>query len=331
VYFKREKELLLTEFRNRYPNEVYKLAFSRLLKPDPFRIISKEPNLLMLGTDERDLFVPFVRSRLERHEGCAELLDIGCSNGETTLLFADLLERGSAISYIDVNDAYLAQYHDTFSSMPGIKLKRGLKCDIDTLTIYSDDKTFDGNAFDVILSQHSIYFVSNLRGFLNWCLNKLRDGGSIFLVFADEAAGYTGRSVATFLEERDQVELERFRRRIELRHRVFSIVDSCVDCKSSEISIRRFLDRHDFTLASAVYQRSKLYGHTLSDIIALAFITALPWLEKYDITGKVDHVAKMISANPEFVSLSVELDGERKRMYSVIEPQVCLQITRKAS
>jgi hypothetical protein len=52
-------ELVRNEFEGLDPHRQYRNAFARLLKPDPLG------RVLMMGTDQRDMFVPELRRTIE--------------------------------------------------------------------------------------------------------------------------------------------------------------------------------------------------------------------------------------------------------------------------
>ena len=72
-------------------------------------------------------------------------------------------------------------------------------------------------------------------------------------------------------------------------------------------------------------QPSRLYGHSLADLIALSSIAALAGVEGLD---KFDSAARLLRENPEVVDLRVEDDGPRKGMWSVTQPQWVTVIRR---
>ena len=65
-------------------------------------------------------------------------------------------------------------------------------------------------------------------------------------------------------------------------------------------------------------QPSRLYGHNLSDLIALSSIALLASVEGFE---KFEAAAALLRHNPKGVDLRIEDDGPRKGMWSVTQPQ----------
>jgi len=65
-------------------------------------------------------------------------------------------------------------------------------------------------------------------------------------------------------------------------------------------------------------QPSRLYGHTLADLIALSIIGVLSGVEDL---AKFEAAAVLLRDKPEAVDLRIEDDGPRKGMWSVTQPE----------
>jgi len=65
-------------------------------------------------------------------------------------------------------------------------------------------------------------------------------------------------------------------------------------------------------------QPSRLYGHNLSDLIALSSIALLASVEGLE---KFEAASALLRHSPEAVDLRIEDDGPRKGMWSVTQPQ----------
>ena len=65
-------------------------------------------------------------------------------------------------------------------------------------------------------------------------------------------------------------------------------------------------------------QPSRLYGHSLADLIALSSIANLANVEDLE---KFEAAASLLRHNPEAADLRIEDDGPRKGMWSVTQPQ----------
>jgi hypothetical protein len=73
-------------------------------------------------------------------------------------------------------------------------------------------------------------------------------------------------------------------------------------------------------------QPSRLYAHSLADLIALSTITVLS--EVADV-AKFETATHLLRHDPEAVDLRIEDDGPRKGMWSVTQPQ-WVSVVRRA-
>ena len=88
LQFAEALELVRNEFEGLDPHRQYRNAFARLLKPDPLG------RVLMMGTDQRDMFVPELRRAIEAsvpRDG--HIFDFGAGDGQTFALVADSVQR----------------------------------------------------------------------------------------------------------------------------------------------------------------------------------------------------------------------------------------------
>ena len=75
-------------------------------------------------------------------------------------------------------------------------------------------------------------------------------------------------------------------------------------------------------------QPSRMYGHTLVDLLAISNISVLTTVPG---TQKFESAAKTLRDRPEEVDLRIETDGPRAGMWSVVQPQWVTEIRRVAS
>src|ERR687892_947068 len=98
-------ELVRNEFEGLDPHRQYRNAFARLLKPDPLG------RVLMMGTDQRDMFIPDLRRIIEASVASdGHIFDFGAGDGQTFALVADSVPQGARISIEEPNPEYLANY-----------------------------------------------------------------------------------------------------------------------------------------------------------------------------------------------------------------------------
>src|ERR1041384_4845908 len=105
-------ELVRNEFEGLDPHRQYRNAFARLLKPDPLG------RVLMMGTDQRDLFVPELRRVIETSVPTGgHIFDFGAGDGQTFALVADSVPHGTRVSLEEPNPEYLANYRRMAASI----------------------------------------------------------------------------------------------------------------------------------------------------------------------------------------------------------------------
>src|SRR5690242_14929597 len=98
-------ELVRNEFEGLDLHRQYRNAFARLLKADPLG------RVLMMGTDQRDMFVPELRRVIQAYvprEG--HLFDFGAGDGQTFALVAASVPQGTRVSIEEPHAGYLADY-----------------------------------------------------------------------------------------------------------------------------------------------------------------------------------------------------------------------------
>lgn len=319
--FEEAMELIQNEFDGLDLEQQYRNAFARLLKPDPLE------RVLMMGTDQRDLFIPTLRTAIQRSvpEG-GHVLDIGAGDGQTFALVADQVPTGTTVSFAEPNTHYVPDYQALIQRTPhlqeGIALCAGFeeideRAELDRVSLPAD------GSIDLAMALHMIYFLEDLPSSLTRMARFLRPGGELFVVFADETEAYTGRSLHHFLqrEGKDRVDKKQLAAIAERRR----LLSSPEEGGGEIIEILHAnLPGNEFTMQS-IRQPSRLYGHSLSDMIAfsnIAFLSTVPDFKKYRAAFE------LLSQDPELVDLRIEEDGIRKGMWSVKQPQV-VSVLRK--
>ena len=68
--------------------------------------------------------------------------------------------------------------------------------------------------------------------------------------------------------------------------------------------------------------------HNLGDMLAFGFITGLMDIDDQPVEEKIVAVRQLIESNPEKIDLSIKLEGARKGMWSVSEPQIVVLIEK---
>jgi SAM-dependent methyltransferase len=305
-------ELVRNEFEGLDPHRQYRNAFARLLKPDPLG------RVLMMGTDQRDMFVPELRRTIEASvPSDGHIFDFGAGDGQTFALVADSVPQGARVSIEEPNTEYLADYSALLKTKPhlrpGIALAVGFD-EIDAAAERSGEKLPPDGSVDLGLALHMLYFMNDLSASITRMVRFLKPGGVLFVVVTDETVGYTGLALKSFIERGGDTGDN-------ARH-ISVIAERCCILGLPEEgggAIAEVLDAAGTPVELKVQrQPSRLYGHNLADLIALSSIAILAGVEGL---AKFEAAAALLRHNPEAVDLRIEEDGPRKGMWSVTQPQ----------
>jgi SAM-dependent methyltransferase len=306
-------EITKNEFASLDADAQYTNAFARLLKWDPLERVA------MLGTDQRELFVPVLKNVIRAQQGAASkpfrFFDIGCGDGQTFALVADEFPDGATGTILDCNVYYLSQYEAAVRASGRLNVAQSI------CAPFLPETAVEADGFDLILAIHVLYYFDDLRASLARIYGLLKPGGAAFIVFADEKTAYTGQALRAYHGD-DTTFLSTFDETCDLRRRLLL----------SGTELQKHLDER-FSDSRAQLrcevQASRLYGHTLMDIIALSLITGL---DRVETPAKFDAVMDMIRTRPESVGLRIEQGGNaaREAMFSVVQSQVVVELRRGA-
>jgi SAM-dependent methyltransferase len=307
----RALELVRNEFEGLDPYRQYRNAFARVLRPDPLG------RVLMMGTDQRDLFVP----ALSRVIGSCvppdgHIFDFGAGNGQTFALVAASVPEGTRVSIEEPNPGYAADYGAFLESQahlrPGVTLVAEFD-EIDAAAARSGTPLPEDGSIDLVLAIHMVYFMKDLAAGLTRMVRFLKPGGVLFAVVADEIDAYGGLVVHRALEAAgDSRESVRHLSIIAERRR---LLGSPAEGGGGVLEVLR----EDGILTELDVQRqpSRLYGHSLSDLIAMAGIAVLPT----EGAKLFEAATALLGQEPETADLRIEDHGPRKGMWSVAQPQ----------
>lgn len=310
--FEEALELVRNEFAHLDLHRQYHNAFARLLKPDPLC------RVLMMGTDQRDLFVPKLRDAIETsvpQEG--HIFDFGAGDGQTFALVAAAVPKGTRLSIEEPNPGYLATYSAFLRTQehlrPGLALAAGFE-EIDEAAVRSGQALPHDGSIDLGLALHMIYFLQDCPSCVARMVRFLRPGGALFIVVTDETVGYTGKVLHRFIEQGgDTGANARHISVIAERRRLLGLPTE------GGGGIGEILQAAGIPVEIEVQrQPSRLYGHSLADLVALSSIAVLAGVEGLE---KFESAAAMLQDEPEIVDLRIEDDGPRKGMWSVTQPQ----------
>jgi SAM-dependent methyltransferase len=305
-------ELVRNEFEGLDAHRRYRNAFARLLKPDPLG------RVLMMGTDQRDLFVPELRRVIE---ACVprggHIFDFGAGDGQSFAPVAASVPEGTRVSIEEPNPGYAADYSAFLETQahlrPGMTLVAGFD-EIDTAAVRSGVPLPQDGTIDLGLALHMIYFVNDLPAGLTRMVRFLKPGGALFIAVADGTAGYIDLILKRFIEAGgDSGDNARNLSAIVERRR---LLGSPAEGGGAIVEVLRSAG------IPAEYdgrrQPTRFYGHSLADLIALSPIGALFSVEG---VAPFEAAADLLRHDPEAVDLRIEDDGPRKGMWSVAQPQ----------
>lgn len=304
-------EIICNEFDGLDPHRQYHNAFARVLKPDPLG------RVLMLGTDQRDLFIPLLRRAVERYvpvEG--HIFDFGAGDGQTFAHIADTVPAGTTVSIEEPNPTYLAAYQAFLERQPHIRCGIAVAAGLNELTtgFRSGGLALPApGSVDLALGLHMIYFAADVRGTLHAMLEFVGRGGALFTVVTDEAKAYGGAVLRTFIASGgDTGDNDGHLDAIAERHRLLA-----PDAEGGGLAAAVRNAGIDVEVES-IRQSSRMYGHTLVDLLAIANIGVLTNVSG---TQKFESAAKTLRDRPAEIDLRIETDGPRAGMWSVAQPQ----------
>ncbi len=318
-------QIVCNEFDGLDTYRGYHNAFARALKPDPLG------RVLMLGTDQRDLFVPLLRRTVaEQVPAGGQIFDIGAGDGQTFGYIADAVPAGTTVSIAEPNPAYLAAYQGFLERQPhlrgGAAALAGLD-DLDDLDEFDEQATGtlgdlpEPDSIDVALGLHMIYFATDVARSLRSILRFLKPGGVYFNVVTDETTAYSGAVLRSFIESvGDTDDNDRYFAAMDERRRLLAPEAEGGGGLAQAVRAAGIKVEVD-----AVRQESRMYGNSLADLLALANISVLT---DHAGTGKFESAAMTLRDRPEEVDLRIETEGPRTGMWSVVQPQWVTRVQR---
>lgn len=310
-------EIVCNEFENLDPHRQYHNAFARVLKPDPLR------RVLMMGTDQRDLFVPLLRRAVGDHVPPAgHILDVGAGDGQTFGYVADAVPAGTTVSVEEPNPTYLAAYQGFLERQPHLRSGFASGAGIDDLGTSSAAGELPGQAsVDLALGLHMIYFAADVPATLRTILGLVKPGGAFFNVVTDDDNAYCGSVLRTFIDSGGDTGInETYLAAIDERRRLLA------PASDGGGELAALLGAHGIDVeVESVRQPSRMYGHSLVDLLAISNISVLTNVPG---TQKFESAAKTLRDRPEEIDLRIETHGPRAGMWSVVQPQWVTQVRR---
>ena len=312
-------QIVCNEFEGLDLHRSYYNAFARVLKPDPL------DRVLMLGTDQRDLFVPLLRRIVPRYVPAGgHVFDFGAGDGQTFAYIADAVPAGTKVSIEEPNPAYRVAYQAFLKRQPHLRSGIAVGCGLDDLEDQANSNAADfphPGSVDMALGLHMIYFASDLTRSLRAILRFLKPGGAYFNVVTDEATAYSGAVLRSFIDSGgDTGDNDGWLAAMDERRILLAPEDEgggglTEAVRSAGIEVE----------VEAVRQPSRMYGHNLADLLALSNLSVLTGNPG---TRKFEAAAKTIRDRPEDIDLRIETEGPRTGMWSVVQPQWVTTVRR---
>jgi SAM-dependent methyltransferase len=307
--------LVRNEFSGLDEHQQYLNAFARVLKWDPLGRVT------MLGTDQRDAFAPAVRTMLgARPRRPHRILDVGCGDGATFQLFAHDVPTGSVIDLIDPNPDYVAAYEARLGRLATVRLGAA---HVAPFAPDPEDARFApplARDYDVILALHSLYFFDDLAAAFADLYARLAPGGAMIVVFADEAVAYTGVCYRAYAQRLDP-NLAAAHSAACAERLALLAGDADVEPRLKAVLGAQRID--------VLRQPTRLFGHSLADLVALCNISGL---SAYPDLDKFDAALTLLAEDPQRIGLRIETEPSSPRlgMLSVRQPQVIATILKPA-
>jgi SAM-dependent methyltransferase len=305
-------DLARNEFEALDSHRQYRNAFARLLKPDPLG------RVLMMGTDQRDMFVPELRRIVETSVSSrGHIMDFGAGDGQTFALVAASVPEGTLVSFEEPNPAYAADYSAFLATQPHLRPGMALAAAFDEIDGAAERSgallPADGS-IDLGLALHMVYFLNDLSAALTRMVRFLKPGGTLLVVVTDESESYTGLVLKRFIEAGgDSGDNVRHLSAFEDRRR---LLGSPAEGGGAILEVLRAAGIP--AMLETRRQPSRLYGHSLVDLIALSTISVLSGVENM---AKFEAATRVLRYDSEAVDLRIEDDGPRMGMWSVAQPQ----------
>ena len=318
--FDEAMDIIANEFGALDTHQQYRNAFARLLKWDPLG------RVLMLGTDQRDLFVPELRRAIvDFLPKAGAVFDFGCGDGQTLALASEALPAGARLFFEDPNPDYVDRYRRFVESRGDLEVGAALVAGFDEMDEVAKHQRValptDGS-IDLGLALQMLFFVNDFERSLMRMARFLAPGGGLFIVLADESDGFTGHALRAFVEGGGETGANAHHLdAIVERRRLLASADTLLD------SLRKSLPERTHRVSTQL-QPSRLYGHSLSDLIALSIIATLATVEGIE---KLSVARRLLEERPALVELRIEDEGPRAGMLSVAQPQFVVRIERLRS
>ncbi len=199
---------MFDQFQGMTNAQVYQIAFNQyFLRPDP-----DNPGF-PLGNSQRRDFLPLLKPLIKSLPEDPCILDVGAGSGEVLeLAFSD--QTTGTFNLEEPNSLLLEQYLTRLRKSGRFQIGSVYSGIVQDL--YTEDQSLTGlipeNSQDLILAIHMIYQLSDfecqaelspeedLKRFIGFLYSRLKTGGHIFLVYADQEQSTSGYASAYYYE-----------------------------------------------------------------------------------------------------------------------------------
>ncbi len=331
------EHLLALELAGKEPEARYQLVFSRLLRPDPFRLfgMGMGPDTpFTLGTDQRDQIVPRLAERLMPLRPGAVVLDVGAGDGQTTAYALEGRLQPLTFLPVDIAEGALARYRDLFASrFPQLKVGRSLAAGIDEMvTATPGSPAFLEERVDMVMVIHAIYFTADVARFLRFAHDRLLPGGKLVIAFGVDNGRYSGGLAQAYRKLHPAAGEEPPHATGDELDRFFGLetgeLPEGESRRACEERLGARLGGRLFRVAEVIRQPTRLYAHDFGDLLAMGFITGLVPQDDEELLHQIAFVSERLQQEPERFDLRLTLTGPRARMLSVAQPQIVLGLEK---
>jgi SAM-dependent methyltransferase len=282
------------------------------------------------GTDQRDYFIPRLKQMFGQLPQLARIGDFGAGDGLTTAMALPAV-RGTAVLDLVEPSPAIKSYEALIARSANLMLGASLQMGIEQLGS-ADGQAIADNSLDIALSLHSIYFFDIEAG-VQSMYRRLKPGGSLLIVFADETRSTTGHAIIDYFNRIGHDEVSTTHREIFQKRRNLLASDSgdesLVSIIATNFGQAPIVNIHDAA--------SRFYAEKFGNMAAFGLLSGLPFFDAPDDMQsdefKLDKILSALTSlyeNPEQFDLGIVADQTDPRcgMWTTSQPQYIVTITK---
>lgn len=325
------KRQLYEEFRGLTNERAYVKAFNeRLLRQSPGR------QGLFLGTDQREYFLPYLQALVAGLPEEAHVLDCGAGAGEIVDLCLAQVPGRATIHLEEPNPRLFLQYVQRVQACERLRLGTVYNGRVQDYyhPLWGEAPQQAPRPQDLVLGIHMLYHLTDvhlpcihpeqdLLDMVSFMYGLLREGGAVFLVYADLEQGLVGDvEAAWYARTRPRgPELANLKKTYAARNRLLKEGGLLPELR------RRFLRTRPTMEVRRL--EGHLFSQTLPDMAALCLVGELLEAddEPFDL-GVLEFAVDFLERDPRRRGLVREPQGPRKGMWRADQPQVVTVIRK---